>query len=222
MNHKKNPTLSAVILAGGKSSRMGFDKALITINSKPLLSQICDLASQLSHEVYVISPWIEKYQNILPNDCQMIRELYCNTEKYTHKSTTLHSTVNSTEKFLSNGPLIAFAQGLAVIKTEWVLLLACDLALLNHSEVNLWCNQLVDVSPDVMAFLPRGCKGWEPLAGFYRSSCLPLLYDYLVSGGSSFQGWLDQYLVEEISVMDRSVLFNCNTPQDLQVITNQN
>ena len=187
--------IAAIVLAGGRSSRMGEDKALIKLGDRPLLYQICTLAQECATQVYVVTPWIEKYQAILPKNCQLI------PEKTRHQ-----------------GPLRGFAAGLQYVKQEWVLLLACDLPLLTASVVKQWCQSLPTVSSSAIAFLPSSNKGWEPLCGFYRRSCLPLLKTYLEGGGQSFQSWLSSHIVQELPISDRQILFNCNTPEDLKKI----
>ena len=189
--------IAAIVLAGGKSSRMGQDKALIKLGDRPLLYQICTLAQKCATQVYVVTPWVEKYQDILPNNCQII------PEKISHQ-----------------GPLGGFALGLQYVKQEWVLLLACDLPLLTTAVVKQWCQYLPTVSAEAIALLPSSSKGWEPLCGFYRLSCLPLLTTYLEEGGKSFQSWLSNHQVQEIPISDRQILFNCNTPEDLKKIQN--
>ncbi len=197
-------SIAAIVLAGGQSSRMGRDKALLQLGEKPLLSQICTLAGECASQVYVVTPWIERYRDILPQGCQLIREVSLSFEAQPH------------------GPLVGFFQGLQQVNREWILLLACDLPKLSASEVKQWCQYLPQLSPDAIAFLPRHPRGWEPLCGFYRRRCLPLLKTYIDSGGRSFQGWLAQHLVEELPVSDRQVLFNCNTPEDLEKFKSKN
>lgn len=63
-----------VILAGGKSSPMGTDKALLDIHGKPLLTIIYTIVSQCTNKVYVVTPWVEKYRSILPPECEFIEE----------------------------------------------------------------------------------------------------------------------------------------------------
>ena len=201
MTQHAPPSLAAIVLAGGQSSRMQRDKALLTINGQTMLSRICTIAAECATQVYVVTPWTEKYRDILPPGCQLITE-------------TLLSPATK-----SNSPLIGFAQGLQHIKTEWVLLLACDLARLNSSQVKQWSENLATVLPTEIAFLPRHPKGYEPLCGFYRRNCLPSLEAYLAAGGKSFQGWLAQQQVKTIPVSDRSCLFNCNTIEDWQLVT---
>ncbi|NES86713.1 MAG: molybdenum cofactor guanylyltransferase [Moorea sp. SIO2B7] len=198
MNKFNKLSITGIILAGGQSSRMGQDKALITIKGRPMLPKICQLATEIAPEVYVITPWQERYQHILPEGCSFIREISFPGETKPH------------------GPLVGFAQGLAKVRTEWVFLLACDLPQLPSSEVKKWTEYLVEVPVEAIALLPRHSKGWEPLSGFYRSRCLPLLNNFINQGGRSFQGWLAQHLVEELPITEPKMLFNCNTPADLE------
>ncbi len=184
--------LTAIILAGGKSSRMGEDKALISIQGVPLLQRVYKIAEDCAATVYVVTPWVERYQHILPPKCQFIKE------------TPLYS-----------GPLVGFAQGLAQVQTDWVLLLACDLPNLRVEVLQAWANQLDDVSSDAIAALAHHIKGWEPLCGFYRRSCLADLNNYIEQGGRSFQQWLNQHSVQLLPLTEPGMLFNCNTPEDL-------
>jgi molybdenum cofactor guanylyltransferase len=195
---------AAVILVGGKSSRMGRDKALIEVQGKSLLEKICLLACQCTDEVYVITPWVEKYQQIVPKNCQIIQEFLSPEEDKPH------------------GPLIGFAQALTHLDTDWILLLACDLPNLTPSVIQQWSSYLEIMPPDAIALLPKSSKGWEPLCGFYRHRCLPMLDDYISRGGRSFQQWLEESIVQELPVSDRQLLFNCNTPADLEQISHKN
>lgn len=192
--------VTAIVLAGGESTRMGQEKALLKLKvGDTLLEQVCQVAQASTAQTYVISPWIEKYQTLLPKDCQPIKE---------------QLVLNAA----SNTPLIAFAQGLELVTTEWVLLLACDLPYLSSSQVKQWLSALTTVFPTEIALLPRGAKGWEPLCGFYRRHCLPSLRRYIDAGGQSFQGWLATQSVRELVPSDRRCLFNCNYPQDWQQV----
>lgn len=195
-----NVSVSAIVLAGGQSSRMGQDKALIASHGVPLLRQVCEVALNCASAVFVVTPWPERYQAILPDACRAIREVPLAGE------TTPH------------GPLVGFAQGLARVETDWVLLLACDLPHLQVQVLQEWIGKLEDTAQDAIALLPRQAKGWEPLCGFYRRQCLSLLTQFIDEGGRSFQRWLAHHPVQELCVSDPRMLFNCNTPADLNAI----
>jgi molybdenum cofactor guanylyltransferase len=211
-------SLSVIILAGGRSTRMGRDKATIEIAGVPLIRQIHDVVAAcravvdtatddrvilpdetvptLERHIYVVTPWVQKYRSLLPTTCQFI------PEQQPH-----------------SGPLVAFNQGLATIESTWVLLLACDLPNLATPVVQTWIDGLPFVPAQSIAYLPRHThKGWEPLCGFYRQSCQRSASAYIASGGQSFQGWLKLHPVTELLVSDPYWLLNCNTPADLATI----
>lgn len=208
-------SLSAIVLAGGKSSRMGKDKALLTVGGVPLLRLVYDVAIALSDSVYVVTPWPERYQNLLPVSCQFIQEVPLAIE---HPSDIISSSSKVTSP-LPHGPLIGFAQGLTQVKTDWVLLLACDLPRLRVEVLQNWAAGLVEVEEEAIALLTRHAKGWEPLCGFYRRSSLSALTQYINQGGRSFQDWLTQHPVQLLSLPDPQMLFNCNTPDDFTAVT---
>ncbi|WP_448561632.1 molybdenum cofactor guanylyltransferase [Trichothermofontia sp.] len=194
--------MAAIVLAGGSSSRMGCDKALIEIEGQPLLRRVCEVASQCCEEVYVVSPRSAQYQPLLPPVCQTIQELTAPDGN-------------------PPGPLVGFAQGLAQVQQAWALLLACDLPNLKASLLQAWIAELPRVPPDAIALLPRHPKGWEPLCGFYRRTCLADLQQFINQGGRSFQQWLSQRSVQainDLTVVKPQMLVNCNSPHDLMQI----
>ncbi len=169
---------------------MGYDKALIKISGVPLLRRVCDAALRCTHQVFVVS-WNDLYRAILPPNCHLIADT-------------------------QQGPLVGFAQGLMHVQTDWVLLLACDLPRLQSEGLQSWIIELETIAPDKIALLPHSQKGWEPLCGFYRRTCLFELQSFIAQGGRSFQSWLANQSVQELQLENRDILFNCNTPQDLE------
>jgi molybdopterin-guanine dinucleotide biosynthesis protein A len=203
------PSVSVIILAGGQSSRMGRDKALITVEGIPLLQRTCEIALQCASQVFVVTSSTRNYSKVVPDRCYVIQERLLPGESK------------------PQGPLIGFTQGLIQIETEWVLLLACDLPRLNKTILQRWGEQLIGID-GAIALLPQGEKGWEPLCGFYQTACLASLTQFIDQGGRSLQAWLAEVPVEAIqfsteldkNCQERAMLFNCNTPEDLWKVTN--
>jgi molybdopterin-guanine dinucleotide biosynthesis protein A len=200
-------SLSAIVLAGGQSSRMGQDKALIQVGTMPLLQQVCKVAQHCADAVYVVTPWLARYQDLLAtsnhpseqNIIQFVQEAPLPGETSPH------------------GPLVGFSQGLAQVKTDWVLLLACDLPQLQVEVLQAWVEELPKVESGIDILLARNPHGWwEPLCGFYRHRCLATLEQFIQQGGRSFQAWLAQQSVQELALANPRMLFNCNTPEDLR------
>lgn len=202
--------MSAMVLAGGFSSRMGQDKALIKVKGIPLLQRVCSVAQQCTDQIYIVTPWIERYQPLV--------------------SSQVASRAGTTIQFLpelraaddiTHSPLTGFLQGLSQLPTnpqrDWVLLLACDLPYLDAAVLQQWIATLPQMPETVTACLPKNPKGWwEPLCGFYRVNCQPKVAAFVGDSGRSFQRWLSQELVYELPLSDPQMLLNCNTPADLQ------
>lgn len=190
-------SIAALVLAGGQSSRMGQDKALILWDGKPILQRVCAAAASCCSQVYILTPWQERYEQAIaiPN---------------------IHWLLETDP---GQGAIAALAQGLAQIPSEWTLLLACDLPLLDVVILKTWAAQLEQVPTDTLALVPRQPHGWEPLCSFYRSTALTKLQDFIQQGGRSFQLWLSQISVQPLVVGDREayMLRNCNTPSDLHM-----
>jgi molybdenum cofactor guanylyltransferase len=187
-----SPPITTIVLAGGQSTRMGQDKALIPIDNQPLLKSITDIATQVSHEVLITTSWPERYQNIVAPSCRFVIDR------------------------INQGPLVAFAQTLPSVTTDWVLLLSCDLPNINAGVIQTWAQNL---PAQAIAYLPQSEKGWEPLCGFYQRHCQDSLDAFGAAGGRSFQRWLANQMVMVLDISDRRVLFNCNTPDDLESLT---
>jgi molybdopterin-guanine dinucleotide biosynthesis protein A len=192
-----NDQLTAIVLAGGKSTRMGRDKALIPIEDVPMLQRICEIAETCAEQVYIVTPWPERYQHLLPPKSQFIQELPLPDETGNESKT--------------HGPLVGFAQGLKQVTTDWVLLLACDLPKLRVEVLQEWISRLQQVPEEAIAALVYRNNRWEPLCGFYRRRCLPELNKYIEQGGRSFQEWLKQYPVQVLPLVDSEMLFNFNS-----------
>ncbi|NEQ44587.1 MAG: molybdenum cofactor guanylyltransferase [Leptolyngbya sp. SIOISBB] len=193
--------LAGLILAGGRSQRMGQDKALLEIGGVPLLRQTWEVADSLTPDVWVVTPYRDRYAALLPAKTQWIDELL------------------PADATPPPGPLVAFGQALPMIEADWILLLACDLPNLQVEALRQWFQVLPGLSADAIAYVPKTAQGWEPLCGFYRRSCLSSLREYLTTGKRSFQTWLNQSSVVPISDVPVGLLANCNTPADWQRLT---
>lgn len=202
--------LAAVILAGGRSSRMGHDKALISLGAETLIERSCGVALAGADAVYVVTPWPQRYAVMLPASVTFV------VEQPAPKPPESPA-----------GPLVALVQVLERLQAqpeskpesrpEWVLLLACDLPNLSAPVLRTWRQGLAALPPSTLAYLPRRQGRWEPLCGFYRATALDDLRQYVAAGGRSFQPWLNQRSVVPIALTAETagMLTNLNTPADL-------
>ena len=196
--------ITAIALSGGKSSRMGRDKALLEINGEALLLRTCRTALGVADSVYIVARSQEQYQEAIAKKLP-------------------HSYLVLDQQF--DGALVGFWQGIQAIASpaDWFLLFACDLPNLQGDILQIWASQLADLPETAIAYLPRyvdenSQKQWEPLCGFYRWQCQDSLREFINNGGRSFQRWLSNQEVVEIANVPLAMLFNCNTPEDFRFI----
>ena len=201
-----------MVLAGGRSRRMGKDKALLPLgNGQSLLLKTIQIAQLLATEVVVVTPWPERYRDLLPASVTFIKEP--------------SPPSNSLAPPLCAGPLSGFAYGWQTVSSDWCLLLACDLPYLESAVLQDWWNWLTAYlnetknSPTPMASLTSGPKGWEPLCGYYHRRCIASLTQYLQSEQNSFQSWLSQMPIVPYPSVPKQMLFNCNKPADWAAVS---
>ena len=156
---------------------MGTDKALVNYQGKPMLQRVYQVAASCTEQVYILTPWKERYQNILPSDCNYLIE----TQP-------------------GKGPVNGLLEGLEQISADWILLLACDLPLLNVEIIQSWINKLPQIPTSTLALVPQRSGIWEPMCGFYRKEIKAELDSFLKVGKRSFQELLSGVEVEALEV----------------------
>jgi molybdopterin-guanine dinucleotide biosynthesis protein A len=192
----RSADLCAVILAGGQSRRMGRNKALLEVESSPLIARLARQALRLTNQVFISSIDAGAYEFLgLP----ALPDLYPGQGPLAG----LHAAFNNTDR-----PL--------------VLLLACDLPALH----DVMLRRLLEFSEGHDAVIPRTTDGrLHPLCGIYRRTCLKTLEQNLRRGINKMtdlfrDGSLRVKLVDgRDGRFDDSDLRNLNTPEDLEAYT---
>jgi molybdenum cofactor guanylyltransferase len=198
--------VSAAILAGGQSRRMGTDKALLRPrpDGKGVLAIVIKAAGTVSDDVFVVAPRRPAYVDL---GCRLVPE-----------------------RALGAGPLSGVEAALRAARHDRCLVLACDLPLLSASllhRLTTWpCDRdaLVPLVPD--PFIDGGFRP-QPLVAVYERRCLSRVSALIDSGERRLGALLDRLDVcfippgalTEVDPDLRSFL-NLNTPADLeQVLT---
>ena len=147
---KKNTTLKAIILAGGKSSRIGLNKnkAQIRLLNKSLIewiiSKLVSMDNLSEKDIIIVGPK-EKY----PQYEQVVEDI-----------------------FPEKGPLGGIFSGLTVSNSQYNLVVGCDMPLLNV-ELLQYMREKID-SNDII--IPRYNGSYiEPLCAIYSKKCLKVM-----------------------------------------------
>ncbi len=188
--------VTAAVLAGGRSQRMGVDKTLLNIDGEPLVRRVAELAAQVCGKVMVVTNRPEAIAEAgLPANVRVL-----------------------TDEVAYQGPLGGLVTALEVAEDDWVLALAADMPWLEPRVIRaLW-----DARDGAQVVLPSSEKGPEPLLALYHKSCLPEARRVLASGRRRLVAMLPAVKCVEVSLdtlraVDPGLrsLVNVNTPEEL-------
>jgi molybdopterin-guanine dinucleotide biosynthesis protein A len=186
--------LTIAILAGGKSQRIGRDKAFLPFLGRPLIRRVMDRLMELTGDMVIIAPRTDEY---LALGVRLVPDL-----------------------LPGRGSLGGLYTALASATHPLVAVVACDApfispALLAH-ERDLFASAELD------AVVPSSPEGLEPLYAVYRRvTCLPAVRAALDAGEQRMIAWHPQARVRVLTVAETAafdplgrMFLNVNTPDD--------
>ena len=188
--------ITAAVLAGGRSMRMGVDKTLLQIDGVPLISRVVDTVSDVCDHAMVVTNRPDALEGIeLPSGVRVL-----------------------TDEVPYQGPLGGLVTALKEAEDEWVLAVAADMPHLSTAVIRaLW-----EARDGADAVLPVTPEGPEPLLALYSRTCLPVARRVLATGRRRLVAMFAELNVVEVPVESlRSVdpglrsFLNVNTPEQL-------
>jgi molybdopterin-guanine dinucleotide biosynthesis protein A len=202
--------VTGILLAGGRSRRMGRDKAWERLAGRPLVLWVLDVLKEVSQEQLVVA-----------RDAQQARRL---------EELGVPVVV---DRFEARGPLTGIHAGLAESKTDLCLVVACDLPLVRPALLELLAAAVGPMHaalpyvgegppPARLGAMTARDAGLQPLLAAYRRSCLPALEKLLRAGPMPTTALISllkaKMLPPEIwreADPDGRSFYNVNTPEDL-------
>jgi molybdopterin-guanine dinucleotide biosynthesis protein A len=189
---------SCIILAGGKSVRLGHDKVLEKVGSSSLLEQVVSRVDSLSKEIIIVTA--EK--RVFPQ----------------FKGQTKIKVVS--DIFPGKGSLGGIYTGLVASETEYNMVVAADMPFLNQPLLRY----MLEVSDGFDFVLPRINTFFEPLHAVYSRNCIEPIESLIKRGRKVIIELFDYVKVryieaEEIDRFDPQHIsfFNINTKDDLEL-----
>ncbi len=184
--------LTVAIQAGGKSSRMGTDKAFVLFDGRPMIEVVRAAVAGLGDELIIITNKPEQYAHLgLP----MFGDLYPET-----------------------GPLGGIYTALHAANHPHVLVVACDMPWLNRPLLEY----MVELRRTADVVVPRWDKFPEPLHAVYSKACLEPIREKLEAEMfkiTAFYGRVKVRFVERAEIErfdpDGRSFVNVNTPDEL-------
>ena len=187
--------MTGIILSGGKSTRMGENKAFIEIEGVPIVSRIYTLFKELFQEVIIVTNQPELFKNF---DSKIYSDLLPN-----------------------KGALGGLFTGLFFSNFQYSFCVACDMPFIKKSLVQYLINNIE--GEDVI--VPRAKDGLQPLHAVYSKNCLDPIKKIMEQGKYKiidFYNLVSIKIVEEkdFTSLDplRESFINVNTPEELFMI----
>lgn len=181
----------AVVLLGGRSTRMGHSKAFIPFGNETFLSHI--LGQLQSFDELLLS--VNGSEQELPSD--------------------YHTVV---DQYAACGPMGGLHASLCACRSDALLAVSCDLPQFRAELADLLCRAF---TPDVDVVLPVTADGRShPLCAVYRKETAAVFQHFLEQGDYKLLHALQQLRVRQLSVPNHlaDCLNNINTPEDLQML----
>ncbi len=199
---EKTVDRSAIVLAGGFSSRFGQDKGVLELAHKPLINHVVDAISPVVNEVIVVTSSKERvtqYTKVMAADVQFVIDV-CE----------------------SRSPLIGALTGFGAAQGKYSLLLPFDTPFVSKEVVSL----LFELCLKKSAVIPRwpNCQ-IEPLHAVYQTKlALEAAKTAVAEGNLKVRAMIEKLrgvryvstmVIQQLDPELRS-FFNINTPADLK------
>jgi len=186
---KGSPGVTGLILAGGRSTRFGADKARHPVAGRAMIEHVVAAVAAVTDAVLI------SVAEVPSDDMPAVRYVV--------------------DRYAEAGPLAGLHAGLEAAGTPWVLAVACDMPFLTPAVLQ----RLLDArTPNVAAVVARTPDGQgHPLCACYHRDARPLVEARLASGTLAMHALLD-YL-ENVRYVDLppGPLRNVNRVSDLDL-----
>jgi len=182
-------TVCGVILAGGKSSRMGTNKALLKIKEKTAIQHIVEELYYICNQLIVVTNQPDEYKFL---DLPLI-----------------------SDRYKDKGPLAGIETAMHHVRAETFFIAACDMPFINRKIYQYLYGQLYEYD----AVVPNYDNQLHPLSGIYRKKALPTIQKQIENNNlkvKSFFKELNVHYVDQFNGLTEGQLekhfFNMNYP----------
>lgn len=186
------PDLAAFILAGGRSTRMGTDKAFAVLDGRTLLERALDLARSVTSDLRIVGD-PAKFASFAP----VVEDL-----------------------FAACGPLGGIHAALLSSQTDLNLILAVDTPFVTPSFLEYLLTRAKDSRAVIT--VPHTSRGWQPLCAIYRRDFASIAEKALRAGHYKIDPLFTEAAAQVISEQELEsagfapdLFSNLNTPDDL-------
>ena len=153
--------MTGVILAGGKNSRIGLNKAFLEIGGKRIIERTVEIYKKIFDNILIITNTPEDYQYLTESVILTLNEV---------KGKNLKLKIY-TDLIPNRGSLGGIYTGLHYSKSDYAFFAACDMPFLNERVIR----HIIKVARDYDIIVPYFKHRLHPLHAVYSKKCLPLI-----------------------------------------------
>lgn len=181
--------ITGIILAGGKSSRMGTDKGFLLLNNKPFIQYSIDALKPLVSEIIIVS----------------------DDSKYDAFGLKRANDITK-----NAGPVAGICSGLEASTSEYNLILSCDIPLINSDILKQLINA-VDETSEIIQIESNGKT--MPLIALYKKQIKSTFNKFLKAGERRLRIAIKACRTKNIILDKEHEIYtmNVNTPNELKV-----
>jgi molybdenum cofactor guanylyltransferase len=199
MNPTPSPRgqISAVILAGGRATRMGgVDKGLVEVDGKPMVEHVVAALRQQAADLFINA----------------------NRNLDAYRTFGYPVLMDMVDGFC--GPLAGMASAMRVARTPWLLTAPCDSPFVPKDLAARLHRAAIEGHAQI-AVADSGGR-LEPVFALIDVTLLPSLLEYLESGERKIDRWYGRHPMARVDFSDRPETFqNLNTPEDVADVERQ-
>lgn len=185
---------SAVVLAGGKSSRMGFDKSTMVLQNKKLIESTIKKLDSLFDDIIISVDSLEK------------------------KSEFNHDKI-VVDKVKGVGPLGGMISALEMAQSDRLFVIPCDMPVIDTKYISF----MMKYMDDNEIILSEKNGYFEPFPGFYSKSLIPRIEELINQNRRSIRSIFECSRTKVISESEwkklgfsEEIFTNLNTTQDVE------
>lgn len=190
---KKGIEVTGIILAGGKSSRMGRNKALLDFGGRSIIERTVDLFKSIFPEVILVTNSPEEYTNL---GIKIVTDI-----------------------FPGKGSLGGIYTGIFHSSHDYSFIASCDMPFLGRELIEF----LISLKEGYDVVVPRLKDGHEPLHALYSKNCLNQIVVMINKGDLRIIGFYPDVRVREVAedelqpyIFIPSPFININTPEEYE------
>ena len=184
-----------IVLAGGQSTRMGHEKAILNWNGKPLYKHIQYLLKPFCSEIYI---------SCNENNYDLFKDANCIVDKM---------------EYNNNGPISGLLSCMDSCNGPWIIL-AVDFANIEKDNIRTLLGAYSDKYLATV-YVNASSNITEPLFGIYSINAKIELLNWFKNGNSSLRLFLDSHNTNKIPFFDEKRLLSINSPELYEEMKNK-